>query len=169
MKAGFRRPALYATWCLALADATTCRDTPPPPEADTSPPAPTTVSSDTLTIALDAPATLPGSHTATITIRLTNPTDRTLELALRGREIVFDLIVSREDGVVVWRRLEGEVVPAILRLEQLAPGAQLSLEATWDGRDQRGRPLPPGNYLLRGEVLTDGAPLVTPEQRFRVE
>jgi hypothetical protein len=77
--------------------------------------------------------------------------------------------VSREDGALVWRRLEGEVVPAILRLEQLAPGAELALEAIWDGRDQAGRVLPPGSYSLRGEVLTDGTPLVTPEHWFRIE
>jgi hypothetical protein len=169
MKAGFSRRDVYAAVCLVVANATTCRDTPPPPEADSSPPAPTTVSSDSLAITLDAPATLAAGRSTTITIRLTNRTDRTLDLSLRGREIVFDLIVSRDDGAVVWRRLEGEVVPAILRLEQLAPGAELVLEATWDGRDQRGRPLPPGNYALRGEVLTDGATLVTPERRFRIE
>jgi hypothetical protein len=169
MKTGSRGPAVYATCCLVLANATTCRDTPPPPEGDSSPPAPTTVSSDSLAIALEAPAALAGGRSAIITIRLTNPTDRTLDLSLRGREIAFDLIVSREDGTVVWRRLEGEVVPAILRLEQLAPGGELALEAIWDGRDQRGRTLLPGNYALRGEVLTDAAPLATPQRRFRIE
>jgi hypothetical protein len=127
------------------------------------------MSSDSLTIVLDAPATLAAGRTASITIRLANRTDRTLDLSLRGREIAFDLIVSREDGTVIWRRLEGEVVPAILRLEQLAPGTELVLEATWDGRDQAGRPVPPGSYTLRGEILTDAAPLVPPEHRFRIE
>lgn len=168
MRAGFSRRDVYAAVCLVLANATTCRDTPPPPRADSTA-VPTAMSSDSLAITLDAPATLAAGRSVIITIRLTNRTDRTLDLSLRGREIVFDLIVSREDGAVVWRRLEGEMIPAILRLEQLAPGAELVLEATWDGRDQRGRPLPSGNYALRGEVLTDAAPLATPERRFRIE
>lgn len=168
MKTGFRRRAVHATCCLVLAHAPTCRAVPPPPEADSTA-VPATMSSDSLTIALDAPATLSAGRSDSITIRLTNRTDRTLDLSLRGRDITFDLIVSREDGTVIWRRLEGEVVPAILRLEQLAPRAELVLEATWDGRDQAGRPLPPGNYGLRGEVLTETAPLVTPERRLRIE
>ena len=93
MKTGSRRPVTYGLFCLVLANATTCRDTPPPPEADSSPPASTTVSSDSLAITLDAPATLAAGPSATITIRLTNQTDRTLDLSLRGREIVCDLIV----------------------------------------------------------------------------
>jgi hypothetical protein len=93
-----------------------------------------------------------------ITIRIGNPTARPIELHLQGRTVVFDLIVSRGDAVV-WRRLEGESVPAILQIRMLAPGEVLELKETWRQKDGTGRPVGPGEYSVTGMVPTDAAPL----------
>jgi Intracellular proteinase inhibitor len=93
-----------------------------------------------------------------IAIRIGNTTARPIELHLQGRTVVFDLIVSRGDAVV-WRRLEGESVTAILQLRMLAPGEVLELKDTWRQEDGTGRPVGPGKYRVTGMVPTDAAPL----------
>ena len=93
-----------------------------------------------------------------IAIRIGNTTDRPIELHLQGRTVVFDLTVSRGDAVV-WRRLEGESVTAILQLRTLAPGEVLELKDTWRQEDGTGRPVGRGKYSVTGMVPTDAAPL----------
>jgi hypothetical protein len=90
-----------------------------------------------------------------IVLRLTNTTEQPLTLALRGRPIAYDIIIAREDGTVVWRRLEGEVVTAILAVRELGPAESLEFEATWDGHDRSGKTAPSGRYLVTGVVPTD--------------
>ena len=87
-----------------------------------------------------------------ITLRIANTGERPIELHLQGRTIVFDLTVRR-GAAVVWRRLEGESVPAILQIRMLAPGEVLELKETWDQQ------VGPGAYSVSGEIPTDGAPL----------
>ncbi len=91
-----------------------------------------------------------------IELRVKNETSAPLDLYLRGREITFDVTIVDSSGDAVWRRLEGEVVPAILQLRTLAPGEVLRLTAAWDQRSRRGTQVPPGHYSVRGAVLTDG-------------
>ena len=88
-------------------------------------------------------------------LRLTNAGTHAREVVLQGRPTAFDLTVSCQDGVEVWRRLEGEVVSAILQLRVLAPGEALELSHTWDQRGADGAPVPPGDYLVRGEIPSD--------------
>lgn len=104
-----------------------------------------------------------------IVLRAENVSGEILELYLQGRTIAFDVVVTDADEHVVWRRLEGEIVPAILRIETLEPGAVLELEARWDQRSNAGEPVAPGRYTVRGEVLAEGDPLVTPTAGFRIE
>lgn len=102
-----------------------------------------------------------------IALRIANTADRPIELHLQGRTTVFDLIVSRRD-TVVWRRLEGESVPAILQLRMLAPGEMLELEDSWQQNDGRGRRVGPGEYSVTGVVPTDAAPLRAGPVRFTI-
>ena len=90
-----------------------------------------------------------------IVLRLTNTTAQPLTLALQGRPIAFDITIAREDGTVVWRRLEGEVVAAILAVRELGPAESLEFQATWNGRNRSGEPAAPGRYLVTGVVPTD--------------
>lgn len=97
-----------------------------------------------------------------------NLSSRTLELHLAGREPTFDVVVSRSDGSMVWRRLEGEVLPAIAHVRLLAPGDSVATLITWNRRDARGRAVGPGGYFARGFLLVDGPPLVSPEVPFEI-
>lgn len=90
-----------------------------------------------------------------VVLRLTNRTERPLELALQGRPLAFDVTVTAADGTVIWRRLEGEVVSSILALRSLEPAETLTFEAEWDGRDRGGHFVPPGRYFVNGTLPTD--------------
>lgn len=127
-----------------------------------------TTASDSLRLTLHVPDRVEAGEPVPMTVRLENASERALDLHLRGRTIAFDLVVTAEDGSVVWRRLEGEVIPAILRIETLPAGEALELEDTWDGRSNEGAPVPPGLYRVRGEVPAEGEPLVTPTERLRI-
>jgi Intracellular proteinase inhibitor len=113
---------------------------------------------DSMRVEIVVPPKVAAGVPVPIAIRIGNTADRPIELHLQGRTVVFDLIVSRGDAVV-WRRLEGESVTAILQLRMLAPGEVLELKDTWQQKDGRGRTVGPGEYTVTGVVPTDAAPL----------
>jgi len=90
-----------------------------------------------------------------ITVRAENIGAAAVDLYLRGRTVAFDVTVERSGGEVVWRRLDGEIVEAVLQLRTLAPGGSLTLRAQWNQRMANETPAPPGDYRLRGVLLTD--------------
>jgi hypothetical protein len=128
-----------------------------------------TSDSDSLRLRLDLPEQVPGGVPVRIRLVVENLTDRSLDLYLRGRQISFDLVVEARAGDTVWRRLENEVIPAILRLETLAPRQSLTLEDTWDQRSNQGARVPPGAYRVHAELLTEGDPLVSPSRTLHIE
>jgi hypothetical protein len=109
---------------------------------------------DSLEIKLTAPTTARVGDTVPITIEVRNVTMRTLELSLAGREIAFDIVVSRENEIV-WQRLAGQTVPAILQLKTLRSGESFELKDVWRVTTA------PGQYRIVGKILTDAAPLLT--------
>lgn len=123
---------------------------------------------DTLLIRVVAPEEVTAGQTVPVTLHVENVSGRDLELELRGRTIVFDLVVFDDTGSEVWRRLHDASIPGILRLERLEAGAILELTATWDQRSNTGDRVPLGSYALRGELLTAREPLVTPTRRLRI-
>ncbi len=122
---------------------------------------------DTLALELLLPRSVRAGEPVPMTLRVQNRTARTLDLYLRGRSPTFDVVVARPDGEVVWRRLEGEIIPAIALLRPLAPGERLEIAASWDQRTGRGL-ITPGNYTARGLLLTEGEPLETADVPFTV-
>jgi len=128
----------------------------------------TNPSVDSLRRELRIPPQARVGSTVPITLRVENVGDRPIDLYLRGRAIAFDVIVRRPDGEVVWRRLEHEIIPAILRLETLAPRQVLELHTDWSLETNAGSPLTPGSYVLEGLLLTDGPELRTPPVTLRV-
>ena len=110
---------------------------------------------DSVAFRVHAPTSVHVGEPVPIELVLTNRTEHRLTLYLLGRPLAFDITVRREDGTVVWRRLEGQVVSAILAVRELAPAESLTFEAVWDGRQADGRPAPPGHYHIAGNLRTD--------------
>jgi hypothetical protein len=115
-----------------------------------------------LTLALDLPGELAPGEAIDVVLRVRNDTPRTVELGLRGRDPTFDVVVADAGGRIVWRRLEGAALLAILRLRPLAPGEEMVLRARWDGRMRDGVQAPAGEYAVQALLHTDEAvPLST--------
>jgi hypothetical protein len=121
-----------------------------------------------LRLETDVPRQVRGGEAVPITLRAINTGTSPLELYLTGRSVTFDITVSRPDGAVVWRRLEGETLPMILQLRILAPAETLTLRHDWDQRTTRGQIVAPGTYVVHGALLTDAQPLRTPAASFRI-
>jgi Intracellular proteinase inhibitor len=103
-----------------------------------------------------------------IRLRARNVTQRTVDLYLRGRTLTFDVVITRADGEVVWRRLEGETIPAIVRLRPLAPGEKLDAATTWNQRTNAGRAVGPGDLIVEGSLLLEGEPLRAPPRPLTI-
>ena len=105
-----------------------------------------------------------------ITLRLTNMSRLPVTTYLQGRPVTFDVIVSRADSSVVWRRLQGSFVSAILQVRTLPPGESLEFKEKWSQRGNSGKPVPPGEYLVTGILPTDPpAKLQTAAVPLRIE
>jgi hypothetical protein len=158
--------ALLAT-VLALATGKAWRGADaPPPGAVVS--VMTATPAESLRLETDVPSQVRAGEPVPITLRATNTGSRPLEMYLMGRSVTFDITVSRPSGAVVWRRLDGQTVPAILQFRILAPGETLELRHDWDQRATRGRIVSPGTYVVQGALLTDAQPLRTPAVSLRI-
>jgi Intracellular proteinase inhibitor len=108
-----------------------------------------------MTLQIVLPTTVRMGEAVPITLRLTNTSREPVTAYLQGRPVAFDIIVSRHDGTVVWRRLEGAVVSAVLQVRSLAPGEVLEFSDTWLQQSNRGESVGPGEYLVTGVLPTD--------------
>jgi len=155
--------------------ALACRPAPPETRDAAVPPATSPLATavtepapDSLGLELVLPRRVGAGKPVPITLRVQNRTRHTIDLYLRGRTATFEVVVARPDGEVVWRRLEDEIIPAIVHLRALAPAERLELVTVWDQRTKRGRPVEAGEYTARGLLLVEGDPLETPSAPFRI-
>lgn len=162
-----RIPVAAAYGALAVL-ALAARPDPAATRGVAAPPAVMQAAPESLSLELMLPPRVRAGKPVTITLRVRNQTERTLDLYLRGRTITFDVVVARPGGEVVWRRLENEIIPAIVHLRTLAPAERLEVETVWDQRTKQGRRVEPGEYTARGLLLVEGDPLETPLAPFRI-
>jgi hypothetical protein len=110
---------------------------------------------DSMTIDIRLPAEVCRGDKVAITLRVTNTSGKPLTLYLQGRPVAFDVIISRRDGTLVWRRLEGAVISAVLQVRSLAPGEVMEFSDSWSQRTNLGAAVEPGEYLVTGVLPTD--------------
>ncbi|HEX7119075.1 MAG TPA: BsuPI-related putative proteinase inhibitor [Longimicrobiales bacterium] len=110
---------------------------------------------DSLRFTVHAPERVAPGEPVPIELRLENTAPDSVTLHLLGREIAFDILVRDAAGAVVWRRLEGAVIPQILQVRFLAPGETLTLRDAWPQRTNQDAPVPPGTYTVEGALPTD--------------
>lgn len=123
---------------------------------------------DSLLLELVVPDRVRAGDPVPIELHVENRSHRPVDLYLRGRTTTFDVVITGSGGEIAWRRLEGEIIPAIVHLRTLAPAERLELEAVWSQRAMQGRPVEPGDYTARGLLLVEGTPLETPPVPFRI-
>lgn len=103
-----------------------------------------------------------------VTLRLTNTSQQPVTAYLMGRPTAFDIEVADQAGQIIWRRLAGQTVPAILGVRTLRPGESLSFEESWPQRDQAGRQVPSGTYAVTGVLPTDTEPIRSRPAALRI-
>ncbi len=123
---------------------------------------------DDINVRIEAPEFVDARTPVPYSVVITNNGNTSTDLHLQGREIVFDLSVIGDGGAVVWRRMEGQVAQAILRLDTLAPEESLTLSDVWDQRDLSGTFVEPGFYTLQAGVPTGGEPLLSRDRLLHV-
>jgi uncharacterized protein (DUF58 family) len=62
----------------------------------------------------------------------------------------YDLVVTREDGTPVWRWSHDKLFAQVLGTMTLAPGASRIFRDRWDQRDQEGKMVTQGRYVIEG-------------------
>jgi hypothetical protein len=104
-----------------------------------------------------------------LVFKITNAGSVSATLHLMGREPAADFRVTDRRGRMIWSRLRGQTMLGALRLFSLEAGKSLSFRDAWDQRTDAGRPVTPGEYLVRGVLLTDDpAGLASAAVRLRV-
>jgi Intracellular proteinase inhibitor len=122
-----------------------------------------------MTLHLVLPARVRLGEKVPITLQMKNTSRKPATAYLQGRPVAFDIIITRRDGTPVWRRLEGAIVPAVLQVRSLAPGAVIEFHDTWPQRTNLGAAVGPGDYLVTGVLPTDPpAELRTRPARLRI-
>ena len=129
----------------------------PPASSDTVSEPMADVASDSLRLSVYAAGRVARGVRVPIGLEIANVSGRALDLHLRGREITVDVRVRDASGAVVWHRLEGAAVPAILQLVTMTPGETLALEEEWVPGDA-----PPGRYTIDAELLAETGVLSFP-------
>ena len=109
-----------------------------------------------LRVELVAPAAVRSGEPVTVTIRITNPSDKPIDAYFVGREIAFDIVVRKGDSSVVWRRLKGRAVHMVLQVRTLQPGEKIELGDIWQQQSDAGGVAAAGSYTVEGVVLGQG-------------
>jgi hypothetical protein len=100
---------------------------------------------------------------------VTNVGRASVTLQLLGRVPSADFRVTDPRGRAIWSRLRGETMLGALRLFPLAGGKSLTFRQAWNQRDDAGSLVAPGEYLVRGVLLTDDPQgLATPPVWLRI-
>ena len=102
----------------------------------------------------------PYGETVEIKLILRNVSDEPVRLVLGGRP-PFDFEVSTLGGEQVWHWKCGKIINQPMDGKTLEPGEELEFVGEWEQVDNRGEPVPPGTYLMRG-VLNVGRPNAGP-------
>ena len=110
------------------------------------------------------------SYGETVRMKLTlrNVSDEPVSFSLGGSP-PHDFVVTTLDGEQVWHWKCSRIILALLGNETLEPGEALEFTGEWEQVDNRGEPVPPGTYLVRG-ILDLELPerLVTPAHELEV-
>jgi hypothetical protein len=118
---------------------------------------------DSVSLTLEAPASIQAGAAVPFRVVLGNVTDRQVVLYTLGREVTYDIAVSGPDGAEVWRRLGESALQDILAVRTLGPRERIVLETEWSG------PRRAGTYTAVASVLTDDTPIRSRSIRFTIE
>ena len=123
---------------------------------------------DAIDYSLEAVSKSPYGDTVSMKLKLRNTSDEPVQF-FTGDRPPHDFVVTTSDGEEVWHWQCAKIILFPLDRKTLEPGEELEFTGEWEQVDNRGKPVPPGTYLIRG-VLKMESPerLVTPPHKLRV-
>ena len=108
----------------------------------------------TIDYSLELVPQAPYGETVRMKLTLRNVGDGPVSFLLGGLP-AYDLVVSTPDGELVWHWMCAKITLLSLDPETLEPGEELEFVGKWEQIDNRGEPVPPGTYLVRGVLNLD--------------
>ena len=124
----------------------------------------------TIDYSLEVVSQAPYGETVRMKLTLRNVSDAPVGFVLGGRP-PYDFVVSTADGEQVWHWKCAKIIAQPLDSKTLKPGEELEFVGEWEQVDNRGEPVPPGTYWVRGG-LNLGPPnkkLVTEAREMEVQ
>ena len=123
---------------------------------------------DSIYYSLEAASETRYGDTLSLKLKLRNNGDETIQFHTGGRP-PHDFMITTADGEEVWNWKCAKIILGPLDGRVLRPGEELEFTGEWEQVDNRGEPVPPGTYLIRG-VLNMGSPerLATATHKLRV-
>ena len=73
----------------------------------------------------------------------------------------YDVTAAGADNKVVWDWSKGKTFTQGISRLALQPGQKQIFLVTWNGKDDAGKPVPPGSYTLTGRLLSNNGPAIT--------
>ena len=84
-----------------------------------------------------------------MTLRFTNRSKQALQLTFPSSKM-HDFTAADEDGRIVWRWSHGRAFAQALQERTVLAGGSLKREVAWDGSDNKGNRVDPGDYKVKG-------------------
>ncbi len=98
---------------------------------------------------LEVDGRIPYGETVQLKLTLRNVSDKPVDFLTGGRP-PHDFVISTPEGEQVWHWKCGKVVEQPLDSQTIEPGEVMEFTGVWEQVDNRGEPVPPGAYLVRG-------------------
>ena len=93
-------------------------------------------------------------ETVQMKLKLRNVSDDPITFYLGGTP-PHDFVVSTPEGEQVWHWMCAKFTLSIMNIKTLEPGEEVEFTGEWEQVDNRGEPVPPGTYLVRGILNMD--------------
>ena len=86
----------------------------------------------------------------TLRMVVENVSDKLLPFRFTSSQTYDFTVQSLSTGKEVWRWSNGNFFTQVMRSDSIRAGGQWQFDEVWDGKDNDGAPLPPGQYRVYG-------------------
>ncbi len=113
---------------------------------------------------LEVDGQVPYGETVRVKLTLRNVSDEPVDFLTGGRP-PHDFVVSTPDGEQVWHWKCAKIIQLPLDSQTLGPDEVMDFVGEWEQVDNRGEPVPPGTYLVRGVLDMEPPEMLVTEAR----
>jgi hypothetical protein len=107
-------------------------------------------------------AVVPSAGGFRFALMVTNQSDSLIPFRFNSGKTCDFVVHEAVSGKEVWRWSNGNFFTQMLRSDSLRPKGKWQFEENWDGKDNDGRPVPPGTYRMTAIVASTPALQASP-------